>query len=281
MSEKIILSNGIEIPQMLISTNRLTYMQILNSISVGIDSGFTGFDTAPGYKTEFILGKAIAQLIEQKEMNRKDFFIIDKVDNLPVIRNEGNILPLVKSSLNKLQIDYIDLLLMHWPTPNYFIKTWKSMEKIYEQGKAKAIGICNFRERHLLKLLNADIGICPMVAQIELHPLRTVEKLVDLHNKYNIVTQSYTPLCRMIDPITKAEIIENMSQKYHKTKAQIILRWHVQNGYIPVFKTQNLERLKENLNVFDFQMEEIEMASISALNIDYKYHIESVLCPGF
>ena len=80
---------------------------------------------------------------------------------------------------------------------------------------------------------------------------------------------------------SQAEIIENMSQKYHKTKAQIILRWHVQNGYIPVFKTHNLERLKENLNVFDFQMEEIEIASISTLNIDYKYHVESVLCPGF
>jgi diketogulonate reductase-like aldo/keto reductase len=281
MNNKIKLNNGIEMPQMIISSNHMVYEQILNVVSTGVDCGFNGFDTSPSYKTEYELGNAVNKLIDERGLTRKDFFIIDKVDKIPMLESNGDVLPYVEASLKKLKMDYVDLLLIHWPLPDYYINTWKCMEIIYAQGLAKAIGICNFNERHLVRLLNADINICPMVNQIELHPLRTVEGLIKLHNKYGIVTQAYSPLCKMIDPLYNAEILEKLTQRYKKSKAQIILRWHVQSGHIPVFKTQNPNRVRENLNIFDFLLDDDDMSSISALNSDYKFHVESICCPGF
>ncbi|MFW6016405.1 MAG: aldo/keto reductase family protein [bacterium] len=281
IEKKITLRNGVEIPRMIISSNHMNYKQLLDVVIEGVNSGFNGFDTSPSYKSETDLGKVINKIIIDRGMKRQDFFVIDKVDKIPMLESNGNITSYVESSLEKLKMQYIDLLLIHWPLPNYYISTWKCMEKLHEKGLVKAIGVCNFRKRHLLSLLNADINVCPMVNQIELHPLRTAKGLVNFHKKYDIVTQSYTPLCRMVESVTKAKVIEESARKYNKTKAQIILRWQIQNGYIPVFKTQRSKRVRENIDIFDFSLNDNEMSSISALNVDFKYFPESSCCPGF
>jgi len=268
-------------PSIMLGVNHMNEEQILNSIKSSVDNGFYGFDTAPNYNSENYLGKAIRKIMKQYKLTREQFFICDKIDNFPLLEAKGHIKQLVENSLRKLDLEYIDLILIHWPTPDYFVQAWKELETIYEEKVVKAIGVSNFRIRHLRHLFNSDIHYVPMVNQIELHPLRTVEDQTAFHREHGIITNSYAPLCRLLPALSEAPIIYDACQKYHKTNAQIILRWHIQNGYIPTFKSSNPTRIRQNQNVFDFELTQSEMIQISNLNMDFKYHVESVCCPGF
>lgn len=279
--KEVMLSNGVKIPHIMISTNHMEYEQLYEVIRTAVQYGAFGFDTAPSYSSESDLGKIIKDLCNKHDFKREQFFIQDKIDNIPLIKNKGHIASLLDKSLKDAGLEYFDAILLHWPTPDYYIPAWRELESAYEQGLVRSIGICNCRERHLNKLLNSDIHYTPMIAQIELHPLRTANNIVDIHSKYSIVTQSYTPLCRMIPELVESSVISQLAEKYQKSKAQIILKWQVQNDYIPVFKTKDVNRLVQNLEVFDFSLLQEEMHEISLLNQDYKYHVESVLCPGF
>lgn len=278
---KTVLYNGVEIPGILIGANHMDYQQLENVMLAAAQDGFLGFDTAPNYNSESILGTVINNMIKNNQFKREDFFIQDKIDNQPLIEAEGQIGKLVERSLKELKLDYFDSLILHWPTPNYFVKAYKQLEKLYKDGKARAIGVSNFRQRHLQQLFDAGVEIIPMVNQIETHPLRTVEEQIQFHNKYNIITQSYASLCRMKKEISESQAVVSSAKKYNKTKAQIVLRWHIQRNCIPIFKSANPQRIHENCNIFDFELSESEMKDISALNMDYKFHIESVCCPGF
>ena len=153
---------------------------------------------------------------------------------------------------------------------------------LMKTGKVKAIGVANYDIRHLEKLQTSDIEIIPMVNQIEYHPLRTASELTNYMRAQNIKIQAYAPLCRLV-PLLKENIsLNTLAQKYNKSIGQIILRWHIQQGDImPVFKSNNPLRFKENIDVFDFHLTNEEMKSIFDLDQDYKYHIESVNCPGY
>lgn len=278
--KSITLSNGVSMPIMAIGTNWMNHKELKPIVTAGLKAGFRAIDTARDYGNEHIVGDIIKEVCDELCIKRSEIFITTKIGNSQQIA--GNIERELEVSLKNLRTDYIDLWLMHWPYPEYYIKTWKEMERLYiHSGRIRAIGVANFRIRHFEKLLNND-RITPMVNQMEYHPLRTANKEVSFMCKNNIALQAYAPLCRLIDPLRKSITLNELSNKYNKSIGQIILRWHIQKGFVmPVFKSYKASRFEENINIFDFELDEKEMQKINALNIDYKYHIESCNCPGY
>lgn len=278
----ITLSNGIEMPCMALGTNWMTYKELKPIVKAGLEAGFRAIDTARDYGNEPIVGAVIKDVLAEIGLKRSDIFITTKIGNSQQI--SGNFEEQLKISLKNLQTDYIDLWLLHWPYPNYFINSWiKGVEKLYIKYPTKihAIGVANFQERHFNQLLAAKPSVLPMINQIEFHPLRTVPSLVQYMKKHNIILEAYAPLCRLASPLREAAILNRLQIKYNKSIGQIILRWHVQQGNIPVFKSYKPNRFIENIAIFDFELTQSEIEEISALNINYKYHLESASCPGY
>lgn len=273
---KIKLSNGIDMPFMAMGTNWMTYEELFPVMKAGFEAGFRAIDTARDYGNEPIVG----DVLKSVGLTRQDVFVTTKIGNSQQM--EGNIEEQLEVSLANLKTDYLDLWLMHWPYPGYFESTWEKMVKLYEAGKVKAIGVANYDIRHFNQLLSSNPKVIPMVNQMEYHPLRTAEDLRAFMKKNRIVTQAYAPLCRLVPPLKDSDILHELSLKYKKSIGQVILRWHIQQGDVmPVFKSYNPNRFKENIDIFDFELTNEEMYSISSLNQNYKYHIESINCPGY
>lgn len=275
----ILLNNGVVMPEMVASTNGMNYSLLKDVMFAGVDNGYKAFDTARNYNNEHIVGDVISDIVNKKGIKRESLFITTKLENENQIK--GDIENQIDISLKNLKTDYIDLWLMHWPFPEYFVRTWKKMEEIYKTGKVKAIGISNFRERHLKELLANGVNVMPSVCQIELHPLRTSSEMVEMCRSNNIAVQAYSPLCRMIPALTKNKTLCDLEKKYDKSIAQIILKWHLQKGFCPVFKSSSPKRIKQNIDINDFTLESYEIENIDLLDCDYKYHVESACCPGF
>lgn len=273
------LSNGVEMPNMVMATNWMEYTQLKNIMVAGFNVGFRAIDTARDYGNEATVGKVIQDIIHETGLKRDEIFITTKIGNGQ--QRTGNIAREIEISLNNLRTDYIDLWLMHWPYPDYYIDTWHKMEEVYKSGKVKAIGMANCNVRYLEKLYQAGITIPLHCVQFELHPMRTAEDIVSWCQKHNIAIQAYSPLCRMIEPIKKSSILQAIANRHSKTIGQVILRWHIQQHTIPVIKTTNPNRMQENANVFDFSLSGDELKQISSLNQNYKFHLESVCCPGY
>lgn len=275
------LSNGIIMPSMAIGTNWMNYKELYPIIRAGLEAGFRAIDTARDYGNEPVVGAVLKDVLQDLGMKRNEIFITTKIGNGQQIK--GNIEEQLNISLRNLQTSYIDLWLMHWPYPGYFVETWKKMEELYGNGKGKikAIGVANYQERHFKELLSNNPKIVPMVNQMEYHPLRAATSLVHYMKEYKILLQSYAPLCRLISPLKDAEVFKRLQNKYGKSIGQIILRWHIQQESMPVFKSYKPSRFKENIDIFDFELTDDEMHEINALDIDYKYHLESASCPGY
>lgn len=268
-------------PVMAIGTNWMNYSELYSVMRAGFEAGFRAIDTARDYGNEPVVGAVLKNVLKDLNMSRSDVFITTKIGNSQQIK--GNILEQIDQSLRNLQTDYVDLWLMHWPYPDYFRLTWEKMTEVYTNtGKVRAIGVANYRERHFKQLLNSGDVLIPMVNQIEYHPLRTVVDLKGYMQLHNIKLQAYAPLCRLVDPLKNADVLNNLSKRYNKSIGQIILRWHIQQGDVmPIFKSYKPSRFKENIDIFDFELTQEEMSSIFSLNIDYKYHVESCNCPGY
>lgn len=275
------LSNGVVMPCMAIGTNWMDYKELYPIVRAGLEAGFRAVDTARDYGNEHVVGAVLKDVLQDLGMKRNEVFITTKIGNGQQIK--GDIERQLDISLKNLQTDYVDLWLMHWPYPDFFIKTWDKMEKIYGngQGQVKAIGVANYQERHFKELLASNPRIVPMVNQMEFHPLRTAPSLLNYMHEHNIKLQAYAPLCRLMPPLKDAEVFKRLQSKYGKSIGQIILRWHIQQGSMPVFKSYKSSRFKENIDIFDFELTYNEMQEINALDIDYKYHLESASCPGY
>lgn len=268
------------VPEIMIGTFRNNnYQELLGVVRTAVESGFTGFDTAPSYKSETALGKAINEIAQKYSLSRKDFFISDKIDAWQMQDGNGDICRYVYEAINKMNIDYIDLLLIHWPIPEYMDSTWKCFEKLYENGIVKSIGICNLRVRHLEKCIQYDIP--PQFLQIERHPLRTCRPELEFCKEHGIRVMSYSPICQMDTRLKNSKTLQLLSEKYDKDIGQVILRWHIDTGCIPVFMSKKINRIKGNLDIFDFYLENEEINAISSLNENYKIFLESWGCLGF
>lgn len=252
------LSNGIDIPIIGFGTYKLENEnnQACEVVKQAINEGYRHIDTAAFYNNEEGIGKGIRQC----NVPREEIFLTTKV----WIDDDGyeKTLKAFDKSLEKLGLDYIDLYLVHWPTEN--IKdTWKAIEELYRQKKVRAIGVCNFNAKQLSKLIEfAEIN--PMVNQVELHPNRTEKDLLKICKRHNIAVEAWSPIMR--GAIQSNDTIKDLSKKYNKSEAQIVLRWHLQNNVIAIPKTSNLDRIRENIDIFDFELDKEDMEKIDSLN---------------
>ena len=273
------LNNGVEMPPIVESTNWMDYPVMKTLVTAGMQIGFRAFDTARDYGNEHIVGKVLKECMSEKGLKRDEIFITTKIGNGQ--QALGNIEEQVDISLKNLQTDYIDLWLMHWPYPGHYVETWRKMEKVYKSGKVRAIGLANCRVRHFEHLFSEGVEVLPHCVQMELHPMRTAEDIVSYLRERDIAIQAYSPLCRMMPRIRKSETLRTIALRHGKSVGQVILRWHIQNHTVPVFKSLKPKRLAENFDIFDFSLSQDEMSEIASLDEDYKFHLESASCPGY
>ena len=228
-----------------------------NAIAAAVKNGYRLIDTASAYKNEENVGRGIARC----GIPRKDLFITTKIWNNA--QRLGDVDGAFQRSLDRLGLDYIDLYLIHWPVPGCYLNTWKEMEKFLESGRALSIGVSNFEIRHLEELRKVS-GIVPAVNQIECHPLCYPSELIEYCKAFGIQVQAYAPLAR--GAYFDNDVMCVLGTKYARTPAQIGLRWAVQKGISVIPKSSNPERIRSNGNIFDFNIEDEDMAIIDTLN---------------
>lgn len=234
--------------------------QAAQSVATAIEVGYRSIDTAMIYNNE----KGVGQALAASSVGREELFITTKVWNSD--QGYENTLRAFDESLERLGLDYVDLYLIHWPTPQYdqYIETYKALEKLYHDGRVKAIGVCNFEIEHLERLLK-ECEVVPVLNQIECHPYLAQSELKEFCSKHDIFVEAWSPLDQGGE-VLQDEVIQKIAASYGKTPAQIVLRWHLQNNTIVIPKSVTPSRIKENYNIFDFELTSNEMDAIDKLN---------------
>ena len=260
MESYIKLSNGIEIPRIGLGTWQITNREKLGVLlNEAYQIGYRLIDTAAAYSNEISLGKGISKW----NLPRQELFLTDKVWN----SNRGfqEVQDACRTSLKKLKTDYLDLYLVHWPASmavhdnweEINAETWRGMEQLYQDGLIRAIGVCNFRKHHLLAL-QKTAKFLPMINQVELHPGMPQLEILEYCQKMGIAVEASSPL-GIGQVLNNAKILDTAKSK-EKSAAQICLRWEVQKGVIVIPRTSNKERLKENIDLWDFELSQEEMS---------------------
>lgn len=229
------------------------------SVKAAIKNGYRSIDTAAVYKNEEGVGIGI----KESGVAREELFITSKVWN----EDQGydTTLAAFEKSLERLQLDYLDLYLIHWPGKDKYKDTWRALEKLYKDGKIRAIGVSNFQVHHLEELLK-DAEIKPMVNQVEFHPRLTQKELRDYCKKQGIQLEAWSPL--MQGQLLDNEVLTQIAEKYNKSVAQVILRWDLQHEVVTIPKSIKEHRIIENADIFDFELSQEDMDKIDELNQD-------------
>ena len=259
------LSNGVGIPCIGFGTWQTPDGDVaVRSVAAAIEAGYRHIDTAQAYGNEESVGKGI----RESGIDRKDLFVTTKLWN----SNHSYKLTMrtFEESMNKLGLDYLDLFLIHWPNPIAFrdhwqeanAESWKAMEELYEAGKIRAIGVSNFRPHHIEEILKTA-KVAPMVNQIRLCPGDTQDETVDWCREYGMVLEAYSPLG--IGQIFEVPEMQKLAEKYHRSIAQVCIRWSLQRGYLPLPKSVTPSRIQENLKVFDFELSDEDVQLIADL----------------
>ncbi|MEU6219426.1 aldo/keto reductase [Streptomyces sp. NPDC047022] len=258
----IILNNGVAMPQLGFGVWQVPDDEAENSVATALETGYRSVDTAAIYGNERGVGRAVAA----SGIPRKDLFITTKLWNSD--HGYDSALHAFDVSLGKLGLEYVDLYLIHWPLPNRstFVETYKALEKIYEDGRARAIGVSNFEPEHLATLID-QTSVIPAVDQIELHPHFQQHAARAYHADQGIRTEAWSPLGQGRGLLEVPAIVA-IAQKHNRTPAQVVLRWHVQLGNVVIPKSVTPSRIRENIEVFDFSLDTEDLAAISALNED-------------
>lgn len=260
MKETVFLNNDREMPLLGLGVYKLPDdVQAEAAVTSAISAGYRMIDTASVYKNEESVGRAIAKC----GVSRKDLFITSKIWNNA--QRLGDVQGAFSRSLDRLKVSYVDLYLIHWPVPGCYLSTWKELESILDSGRALSIGVSNFDIRHLEELRKIS-GIIPAVNQIECHPLCYPTELIEYCKAFGIQVQAYAPLAR--GAYFDNDIMCVLGTKYARTPAQIGLRWAIQKGISVIPKSINPERIRSNGNIFDFNIEDEDMAIIDTLNED-------------
>lgn len=305
MQNEVLLSNGIVMPHLGLGTYPMKGKVLNEAVANAYSSGYRLFDTSDNYYNEYDLGIALSNLSDNTSYSRKEVFLVSKVSddlykpgtiggganmgkyfwkNSEEMKSKDSVHKIVRqkieTSLEALKTDYLDLYLVHWPYPDYFKEIWKEMEALYSEKLVRAIGVCNCRERHL-EYMKTFANEFPVVNQFESSPLNTKETLVDYCNNHNVKVMIYSPLksLSVSNPEYKS-LLMKLSEKYKKNPGQILLRFDIQRGLIPIPKSSNAKRIQDNINVFDFTIEYNDMQSLLACNENRMYMPESRSCPG-
>lgn len=260
-SNLLTLADGNKMPQEGFGLYKVDGQKTMTeSIQNAYQDGYRLFDTAQLYGNEAEVGTALQKLA----IPRKDIFVTTKVSE----DNQGydRAIASVKESLKKLQMDYVDLLLVHWPIQRAFFDTWRAFEDLKKAGLAKSIGGSNFEMIHL-QYLATQAHEMPVVDQIELHPLLSQKPLLKFNHDHHIVTQAWSPLGR--GAVLNEAVLKEIGDRHQKSPAQVILRWHLQNGVSFIPKSVHEARIAQNADIYDFELTNNEMQQIDALN-EYK-----------
>lgn len=257
-NESYTLHNGVQIPKLGLGTFTITDKdQIINTVMHALEYGYRHIDTAKAYYNETSIGKAI----KRSDVSREDIFLVSKVSSADL--GYDSTLKAFEDSLTRLDTNYLDLYLIHWPKHNKIIDTWKAMEYLYNKGKVRAIGVCNFKSHHIEDLIT-NANIVPMVNQVECHVRLQQPQLMDLCSKYKIQFEAYAPL--MKGQIFNINLLQQLAKKYNKPVSSIALRFLIQKNIVIIPKTVKPERLLENASIFDFTLSSEDMQLILNLN---------------
>jgi len=258
----IILNNGVEMPQLGFGVWQVPDDEAERAVATALEAGYRSIDTAAIYGNEEGTGKAIAA----SGVPREDIFVTTKLWNSE--HGYDSTLRAFDVSLAKLGLEYLDLYLIHWPTParDKYVDTYKAFEKLHADGRVRAIGVSNFEPEHLRRLIG-ETSVIPAVDQIELHPHLQQHAAREYHAEQGIATEAWSPLGSG-KGLLEVPAIVAIAQKHGRTPAQVVLRWHLQLGLVVIPKSVTPSRIKENIEVFDFSLDTEDLAAISALNED-------------
>lgn len=252
-----LLSNNISIPSIGFGTYKSgDEKETAKVIKDALNSGYKMIDTASFYGNEVGIGNGI----KESKINREDIFLVTKLWNDD--HGYENTIEAFNKSINNLQVDYIDLYLVHWPN-KLNAETWRAFEYLYENKKVKSIGVCNFKIEHLEEL-KKTAKIMPMVNQIEIHPFSIKNDILTYCESNNIQVVAWSPIAR--GRVFNNNLMIELSNKYKKSISQIVLKWHIQRNIIPIPKSSNEFRIKENMDIFDFEISSEDMKRINSLN---------------
>ncbi len=253
------LNDGATIPQVGFGVFMIPPKDTARAVRTALEAGYRHIDTAQMYGNEEGVGRGI----KDSGLPRGDVFVTTKLTN----RSHGyeSAMRELDASLQQLGFDYVDLYLIHWPVSrkDRYVETWKAFEKLAADGRARSIGVSNFQRAHLDRLA-AETGTVPAANQIELHPKLQQPELRRYHRAHGIATEAWSPLAK--GAVLEDETIRSLAEKYRKTSAQVVLRWHIQLGNVVVPKSVTPSRIRENIDVFDFELADEDMERLATLD---------------
>jgi len=267
LQDYVILNNGVQMPWLGLGVFKAKEgEEVVQAVKAAIRAGYRSIDTASAYRNEEGVGQGVREALQENGLQREDVFITSKVWN----SDQGfeTTLKSFDDSLKRLGLDYLDLFLVHWPVKGKYKETYRALEKVYAEGKVRAIGVSNFQIHHLEDLLS-DAKVVPAVNQVEFHPYLTQKELLRYCTEKGIQLEAWSPLGQ--GHLLEHELLKGIASKYGKTVAQIILRWDVQLGVVTIPKSIREARIIENADIFDFELSAEEMQAIDGLNRNQRF----------
>ncbi|MFF9564142.1 aldo/keto reductase [Leifsonia sp. NPDC014704] len=254
------LADGGSIPQLGLGTWPLDDAEVEKAIVAAAEVGYRHIDTAVKYGNEVGVGRGLAR----SGVEREDWFVTTKLDG--TYQGDDRAVAGLDDSLARLGLDYVDLLLIHWPLPqrDQYVSTWETFIRLRDAGKARAIGVSNFKPAHIDRLIS-ETGVTPAANQIQLSPAIPRREQRAYDSEHDIVTESWSPIGGTGD-LLAAPVLAGLAEKHGRTPSQIVLRWHVQNGLVAIPKSRNPERMAENLSVFDFELDADDLSALDTLD---------------
>ncbi len=255
----VTLNDGVEIPQLGFGVYQIPSDEVVAPVRTAIECGYRLIDTAALYENE----EGVGQAVRESGLPRGEVFVTTKVWNTD--QGYDATMRAFDASMARLGLDVVDLYLVHWPTParDLYVETWRALDKLRADGRVRSIGVSNFQPAHIQRLLD-ETGVVPSVNQVELHPRLPQDELRAFHAQHGIATEAWGPIGQGRGLLEESAVVE-IAESVGRTPAQVVLRWHVQIGTIAIPKSSHPERIRQNLEVFDFTLDDEQMARLASL----------------